>query len=83
MVPFTSQRRPTSRNEMPKFINPNDPLYNDNTTGFSNQNITINAPKILNGSEPYTFTKQSHVHYQTKINKFLNLKTNLLLLKTY
>lgn len=80
MVPFTSHHKPTAkppRNEMPKFINPNDPLYNNNTTGFSKHNITINAPKILNGFEPYTFTQTKPCSLSNKDKQILELKNEL------
>ena len=84
MVPFTSQGKPTPkppRNEMPKFINPNDPLNNDNTTGFSKQNITINTPKILNGSETYTFTQTKPCSLSNKDKQILELKNELALIE--
>jgi hypothetical protein len=80
MVPFTPHPKPPTkppRKEMPKFINPNDPLYNDNTTRFSEHNITINAPKILNGSHPYTFIQTKQCLISNKDKRILELKNEL------
>ena len=80
MVPFTSQCKPITkppRNEMPKFINPNDPLYNDNTTGFSKHNICISTTKVLDESQPYSFIRTKQCSISNKDKQILELKNEL------
>ena len=80
MVPFISQRKSSAKppkQEMSKFITLSDPLYNDDTTGFSKRDVCIKAPKTPVGSPCHSFIGAKPCSLSTKDKQIIELKSEL------